>query len=170
MKRFLIFLLTATILYACRSPKTVQTDTPSYPNESSYPNEPSYPNDSPSITEPGKDTLSIHSLAPQPGDGSLERGNVFIENSEILTLDSYPIQVTLVLEGNLPTPCSQLRVIAYPPDKQNRIQIEAYSMNKPAEICSQVLDPFEVKIGLGSYPDGHYTVFVNEELVGEFDI
>lgn len=106
---------------------------------------------------------------PQPGDSNFSRGNVYIDTSDLLIMESYPVQIALVLKGNLPTPCNQLRVVANPPDEQNRIQVEVYSVIDPAMTCIQVLDPFEANIMLGSFPSGHYTVWVNGEMVGEFD-
>ena len=163
MKRFLIFLLTATFLFACNRSQTIQTETPSYPNEPSYPNAPSYPNESDS------DHPIPQAYAPQPGDRDLERGNALVENSELLVMESYPLQITLVLEGELPTPCNQLRAAVNLPDKQNRIRVEVYSVIDPGQICVQVEEPFEVNVGLGSFPSGNYTVWVNGEMVGEFD-
>ena len=107
---------------------------------------------------------------PQPGDSKFSRGNVFIEDSEVLVMESFPVQIALVLSGELPTPCNQLRAIANPPDEGNRIQVEVYSVIDPAETCIQVLEPFEANVGLGSFPSGHYSVWVNGEMVGEFDV
>jgi hypothetical protein len=106
---------------------------------------------------------------PQRDDSNLSQGTVFIERSELLIMESYPIQVMLALQGSLPTPCNQLRVIAKPPNEQNRIQVEVYSVIDPAKACVQVLVPFEANIGLGSFPPGHYSVWVNGESIGEFD-
>lgn len=163
MKQFLIFLLTATFLSACNGPQTVQTENPSYPNEPPYPNTPSYPN------EPATANPMPQPYAPQPGDTALTRGVVYLDSEEISVMESYPVQIMLTLKGSLPTPCNQLRVLANPPDEQNRIQIDVYSVIDPDQICAQVLEPFDVNINLGSYPSGHYSVWVNGESVGEFD-
>jgi hypothetical protein len=106
---------------------------------------------------------------PQREDGNLTQGNVFIDRSELLIMESYPIQVALLLEGSLPTPCNQLRVVAKLLEEQSRIQVDVYSVTDPEQICAQVLEPFEVNIGLGSFPAGHYTVWVNGDQIGEFD-
>lgn len=111
----------------------------------------------------------LNPYAPQPADSKMERGNAFVENRELLVMESYPVQIALALEGNLPTPCHQLRVVASPPDAQNRIQVQIYSVVDPEQICVQVLDPFEANIGLGSFQPGNYTVWVNGEMVGKFD-
>ena len=106
---------------------------------------------------------------PQRDDGNLTRGNVYVDRSELLIMESYPVQIALVLQGSLPTPCNELRVIAKPPDEQNRIQVDVYSVVDPEQICAQVLEPFETNIMLGSFPSGHYSIWVNGELIGEFD-
>lgn len=108
----------------------------------------------------------------QPGDENLEVGSVFLnlEESDILLLESYPVQVKLVLRGDLPTPCNQLRVKVSEPDAQNRIQVEVYSVVDPNAICIQVIQPFEAQIALGSFTSGKFSVYVNGEYLGEFTI
>ena len=163
MKRFLIFLLTTTFLYACNGPQTVQTSNPSYPNGTSYPNASSYPN------EPATSNFMPQPYAPQPDDTALTRGVVYLDSKEIVVMESDPVQITLVLKGSLPTPCNQLRVLANLPDEQNHIQVDVYSVIDPTQMCAQVLKPFDANIGLGSFPTGHYSVWVNGESIGEFD-
>lgn len=108
----------------------------------------------------------------QPGDANLEVGSVFLNlaESDILLLESYPVQVKLVLRGDLPTPCNQLRVKVSEPDAQNRIQVEVYSVIDPNVICIQVIQPFETQITLGSFTSGKFTVYVNGEYLGEFTL
>jgi hypothetical protein len=36
-------------------------------------------------------------------------------------------------------------------------------------MCTQILKPFQASIDLGTFPSGHYSVYVNGELAGEFD-
>jgi hypothetical protein len=163
MKRFLLFLLATISLYACNRLQTVQTENPSYPNEPSYPNAPSYPN------EPGSGDASQQPYAPQPGDEALTRGDVQIDSAEVLVMESFPLQIMLALSGSLPTPCNQLRVVDNPPNDESQIHMDVYSVTDPAQVCIQVLEPFDVNIGLGSFPAGHYTVWVNGEMIGEFD-
>ncbi|MBN2387361.1 MAG: hypothetical protein JXB85_10095 [Anaerolineales bacterium] len=107
--------------------------------------------------------------APQPGDGALVRGNIYLDPVQLVTMESFPLQFSLYLTGSLPTPCHALRLIVLPPDDQNRILIEAYSVTDPDQICIQVLEPFDASLPLGSFPDGHYTVWINAEKVAEFD-
>ncbi len=109
--------------------------------------------------------------APKDSDKNWQRGNAFVDAaaSELLILESYPLQFTLVLHGELPTPCHQLRLAVNVPDKENNIHIEAYSVVDPDMACIQVLEEFETTVSLGSFPAGHYTIIVNGEKVAEFD-
>ncbi|MBI3738819.1 MAG: hypothetical protein HY258_07215 [Chloroflexi bacterium] len=161
MKRMLICTFAALALAACTSPTTPLVDLPADQPTLSTPNQimptiiPSSPAESP--------------FAPHPSDGQLSRGKVFIDLAQIRTLESYPIQVQLDLKGNLPTPCHELRVEIKAPDAENKIQIEVYSLVDASKICVQVLKPFEANVALGSFPSGHYTVWINGEKIGEFD-
>ena len=111
-----------------------------------------------------------HEFAPKLEDAGLDRGNVFLESTEILMLESYPVQVQLLLVGNLPTPCHKLRAVVSPPDDQNRIDVEVYSVVDAEMICTQVLEPFEASIPLGAYTEGSYSVWLNGEEIGSFDL
>ena len=56
-----------------------------------------------------------------------------------------------------------------PPDDENKIIVDAYSVVDPNMACIQVLEPFQGSIDLGTFPTGHYTVWINDNLAGEFD-
>lgn len=107
-------------------------------------------------------------LDPVPGEENLSRGSLVIKESHLQIMESYPLQIALDIQGELPSPCHQLRAEVRDPDDQGRIQVELYSLSDPEVICIQVLEPFETNLSLGSYPDGSYTVWLNGELVGEF--
>lgn len=107
--------------------------------------------------------------APQPADSALIRGNVFIQEMDLLIRESFPPQIALALRGEVPTPCHQLRVLTAEPDADNRIDVEMYSVVDPDLACVQVVEPFEANISLGTFPAGHYSVWVNEVMAGEFD-
>lgn len=105
---------------------------------------------------------------PSPADSNFIRGKVYLDSLELLTLESFPLQFTLALKGSLPTPCHQLRVSVSPPDADNKVIVDVYSISDPDEMCAQVLEPFEVNFPLGSFPAGRYTLWVNGEMVTEF--
>jgi hypothetical protein len=73
----------------------------------------------------------------------MERGPVFIDEVQLLTLESYPPLFVLHVEGNLPTPCHQLRAEISKPNQQNKIKVELFSLVNPDQICAQVLSPFK---------------------------
>ncbi len=108
--------------------------------------------------------------APSPSDSQLVRGNANITDTELLLMESYPVQVMLVLRGTLPTPCHQLRVDARPADEQGRVQVEVYTVVDPAMACIQMIKEFEANVPLGSFPSGHYSVWLNGKLIKEFDV
>jgi len=110
--------------------------------------------------------------APGSGDveGGMTRGPVYIDETELLLLESFPVQIELVIRGALPTPCASLEWLVEAPDDQGRIQVEAFSLQDPAIDCIQVLQEMEERLAIGSYSEGSYSVWLNGELVGEFEI
>jgi hypothetical protein len=157
MKIILTFLITILILSACMS-------VPQRPSE-----EPVSPDDTVTSNDPDTNGSASKPYAPQPGDSDLTYGKAFVVSADLLVMESDPVQIMLELQGSLPTPCNQLRVVDHEPDEQNRIQVDVYSVIDSGQICVQVEELFEVNVGLGSFPDGHYTVWVNGEMAGEFD-
>ena len=116
-------------------------------------------------------TIIPSGFEPQPGDASLTRDQVFLDmaNSKILIQEGLPIQASVQLVGNLSDPCHQLRVVITPSDASNRINLEVYSVFDRGEACITVLKSFDATIPLGHFPSGHYSVYVNDQLLGEFD-
>lgn len=107
--------------------------------------------------------------APRGSDKNLTRGEAFVEESGVLTLESFPPQFRLSLIGTLPTPCHQLRVALAPPDAQDQIVVEVYTVVDPDLMCMQVLAPFSATVPLEGYAVGPtYQVLVNGAPVGEF--
>jgi hypothetical protein len=145
MKHLIPFLLTLTLLVAC----------------------------APSLDEPVSSddpmTQTADDILPSPADSALTRESVYLDSIDLLTMESYPLQFSLALAGNMPTPCNQLRVDVSPPNAENQILVDVYSLSTPGTICTEVLQPFSQNVPLGSFPAGHYTVWVNGEQVAEFD-
>jgi len=111
--------------------------------------------DDPTSSETGMSQGNKHTPSPYPAGSDPVRSNIDLDSAELLTMESYPLQFTLVLKGSLPTPCDQL-------------QVDVYSTPNPNEICIQVPEPFEVNHPLGSFPTGRYTLWLNGELIAEF--
>lgn len=162
MKRNILLFLTVFVLISCApTPRTTDeiTGTP-LPDTA--------------VTSPANGTMPANEpvenpFAPMPGDADLARGNVYIQEASLLIRESYPVQIAINLTGELPTPCNQLRVEIGAPDSNNSINIDVYSVANPDMMCTQVVKPFEENVNLGTFPSGHYSVFVNGESVGEFD-
>jgi hypothetical protein len=117
--------------------------------------------------EPWLPTPASPDWKPQPGDVTLSRGQVFLDQADLLTMETFPPQYRINLKGSLPTVCHKLRVVISPPDEGKRIQVEVYSLVKPDMICIQVLAPFEVSIPLEGLSTGTYSVWVNGKQAGE---
>ena len=157
MRYFVILIIVVTLVTACAS-KPANTPAP----DSSVANPPINEN-------PTQEQNIMPSYAPQPSDVNFSRGNVFIEEMGLLIRESFPPQITLGISGNLPTPCHQLRAVISVPDTENKINVEVYTVVDPNMMCTQVLKPFQENIELVTPPTGHYSVWVNGELAGEFD-
>ena len=126
-------------------------------------------------SQPTATPLSVPSgnnpYAPQPGDETMTRGDAEIVSASVLAAESFPLQFSVSLSYRLPTPCYQLRVDIAQPDSQNRIQLTVYGVTPKDKPCTlmAILTPQEANISLGSFPAGHYTVWVNGAQVGKFD-
>ncbi|HRK48549.1 MAG TPA: hypothetical protein PK324_23170, partial [Nocardioides sp.] len=117
----------------------------------------------------GPDRLQIDAaeVVPQPGEQGIARGPVYLDSSEVLVLESFPVQLRLHLVGALPDPCHQLRVAVDAPDAQNNLSIAVYSVVLNQDLmCAQVLVPFEVSLPLDGLAPGTYQVRVNDQDLG----
>lgn len=113
-------------------------------------------------------TLAACAPAAETPDGT--RGPVYFDSLDVLVLESFPIQLRLVMEGNLPTPCHQLQYEIAAANAANEIHVDVYTTVDPAITCMQVLQPFEesIAIPLDGLADGEYSLWVNGEQAGQF--
>ncbi len=98
------------------------------------------------------------------------RGNVFIDKKELQVMESDPVQLSLSLAGNLPTPCHQLQYEVSGAEEEGEIRVEVWSVAPADQECIQVLEAFEESISLGTAKEGSFSVFVNGEEVGQVDL
>ncbi len=163
--RQLIFLFTIALVIVACTPLSNQSPVPD-PDTT-------LPPEAPVTSPPQNGTNPVETpampFAAKPSDVDLSRGEVFLNESQLLIRESFPPQIALNLSGDLPTPCHELRVTIQEPDAENKINVEVYSIVDPEQVCTQVLEPFQESIELGTFPSGHYTVWVNGEMLGEFD-
>ena len=96
------------------------------------------------------------------GEGGVITGEAMVESIEILLLESFPIQVLVVAQGNLPDSCTEISEITKEQDGNTfRVTI---TTTRPADaMCAEMLVPFEERISLDvvGLPAGVYTVNVN---------
>jgi inhibitor of cysteine peptidase len=89
-------------------------------------------------------------------------GLATVEKIDILTLESFPVQVFIIASGYLPNPCTEIYQITQEREGNTFfITIETYCSQ---EVCIQVIAPFEEVIPLDEVyglPAGTYTVEVN---------
>lgn len=119
------------------------------------------------------ETLGVFAttFAPQPGDDKLTRADVLLVKvvPQLIESSTPPNEVSAKIKGSLPDPCHQLRIVFTPADSQNKINLEVYSVFDSTTACTKVIQPFQVNFPLGSFSSGHYSVYLNGELIGEFD-
>jgi len=109
--------------------------------------------------------------APQPGDDALREDTIQIDSASLAIRESQPPQVSLNIDYFPPTPCHKLRVVVNQPDAQNRMDIKAYTVvekDKPCNLMA-LATPLHVSLDLGKFPTGHYSIWLNDEKIDEFD-
>lgn len=132
----------------------------------------------PPIVDPGQPILITPGPTQTPpfdddrDDGrQLVRANIFINHIGLTIMESFPIQIALNVEGELPTPCNKFVADVSPPNQDNEIHVDVYTLIDPAESCIAMIQPFSsnVPVPLEGFEDGAYTIWVNGEQVGEFN-
>lgn len=101
-----------------------------------------------------------------PIPGSVD-GEVTITGTDLLIMESFPIQVNLQVEGEKPTPCHEVFWTAG--DTGEAIEIVMISQVNSDQSCAQVIEPFSISVPLGSWADESRVVILNNEEVGSFD-
>jgi hypothetical protein len=86
---------------------------------------------------------------------------VYIDSVDILLLESWPVQVHVVVKGNLPNPCHTLAWDLGEPDADGRIVLDLYSTADLDQVCVEMLQGFEQTIAVGSFTSGSYVLVVN---------
>ena len=124
-----------------------------------------YPDGSKGTDSTVKPVLNSNDWSPAPGDENLSRGEVEIAESGILASQANPQIYALYFSGMLPTPCHKLRVQVSDPDDQGQIQVEAYTVSDPNEMCIQVLEPYSAEVPLEDYVQGTNIVILNGQPV-----
>ncbi len=170
MKRLILLLLIMTLsLAACAK-------TPPQETMEGTPISGSYPGAEQNAPAPVENGYPVEGAAtgliiqpPQDGDANLNQGEVFLDSSQLLVMESMPPQYKLMVSGSLPTPCHQIRGEATAPDANGKIVVMIYSLISPDQICTQVLQPFTASLDLGSFAKGSYSIELNGVTVIQFE-
>lgn len=109
---------------------------------------------------------------PSPTTGPMEvpldASPFFVDSTDILLMESFPVQVALRVNGNLPSPCHQ--PVWEVEDDGTTIHVTLATIADADRACTQVLVPAELSVPLGSFESGGRTIILNGEEVGDFEI
>ena len=180
MKRTItiLLILVALVLTACNTAVEDTTTPVDSPAETAYPGilVVGMPTITPYYPAPGGEggttgVKPIYFYKPTTSDENFQRGEAFLDlkASQVVVMESMPVQVNVIIKGDLPSPCHELRVVPVTDEANKRVDMEVYTLSSQSSLCAAVLQPFEVTVELGSFSDGTYSVYVNGEQLGEFD-
>ncbi|MCK5660433.1 MAG: hypothetical protein KAH86_03670 [Methanosarcinales archaeon] len=118
----------------------------------------------------GTDIDADVDLDTQADDGEFIRGNAIIEKIDILTLESFPLQIHVTATGYFPDGCTSIDEVTQ--SRQDNTFTVAVITKRPADVvCTMAIVPFEETISLDVYglDKGVYTVNVNDAS-GSFEL
>lgn len=111
--------------------------------------------------------LALAGCVPAAGTGSTPvvtyppTDQAYVDNVDVLIMESFPVQVRVMIQGNLPDACSEITEV-----QQTRsgsiFTIDLIVTRDPLAKCAQVLTPFEQSVALdvAGLPAGTYSVDV----------
>jgi len=108
--------------------------------------------------------LGMDNVLPQQAEGGVIKGKAKVESIEIRMLESFPVQVNVLVKGNLADGCTRIDQIEQEKDVSTNTLWVKVKTARPAEaMCDMVLVPFEevVSLKVGGLAAGTYTVDVN---------
>ncbi len=112
--------------------------------------------------------LLFASIAACSPTGTPVREPVYIGETEISATLTKPPSISLHITGDLPTACHEFHY-EYEGPANGRIDVTIYSIISPAATCIQGLQSFDetIQILMTGQPSGLYTVYLNENPIGE---
>ncbi len=122
----------------------------------------------PVTTLPGSADTTAPPGGPDATPPPDSAGPVFVDSTEIVLLESFPVQARLVVRGSLPTPCHEPGWVVE--DRGGVVEVTLWSETDPVVNCIQVLEPVELSIPLGSFESAAIAVLLNGEQVGRLEI
>ncbi len=113
-------------------------------------------------------TTALGSSSPEPSVPVDTVDPVYLDTVDVRYLESYPVQVHLVVTGSLPTPCHE--PVWEVQDRGDAIDVHLWSLADPGRMCITVLEPFEISIPLGAFESADMPVLLNGEIVGRVEV
>jgi hypothetical protein len=109
-------------------------------------------------------SLAIPLLAAGPPAAATtpDRSPFYVDQVEVLYLESDPVQVQLVVTGSVPTPCHEPAWSVV--DDGSFVSVELWSEADPEAFCSTVLQEVELVVPIGDYESARRAVLVNDRL------
>lgn len=100
--------------------------------------------------------------ATEPTGGDVIHGQAVVEETDILILESFPVQVNVVARGYLPDGCTEIDEIQQERAGQT-FQVTITTVRPADAVCTEAIVPFEQVVGLdvAGLEAGTYTVDVN---------
>ncbi|HET7009641.1 MAG TPA: hypothetical protein VFI11_02600 [Anaerolineales bacterium] len=92
-----------------------------------------------------------------------------IDRTDLLLLESYPVQVRLVVEGSQPA-CGRLDWDVALDEAARRIDVDLRSVSDPQIECDADRARFEESIPLGSFETADYEVYLNGVSIGRLQL
>lgn len=108
-----------------------------------------------------------------PPDQPATPGELYVESVDILIMESFPVQISVLVKGQLPNVCTEIDQIRQGDDLENNaFWIEITTVSSTDDACIEILAPFEESIPLDVYglPAGTYTVTVNDVMTATFTL
>jgi hypothetical protein len=98
----------------------------------------------------------------QGGGGNLMQVDTVIESVDVLVLESFPMQLNLVVKGYQPDGC-ELPVIVEQQREGNLVTVHIYRELPPDVMCTMIIVPYEETIQIeGGFEGGTIEIRVNE--------
>jgi inhibitor of cysteine peptidase len=114
----------------------------------------------PACQTPGTPTLEEGTPTAEP----VTIGQANVESVEVQMLETFPVQINLLVKGNLPDGCTELdQINVVFEEASNTFDVDITTQRPADAMCTEALVPFEETIPLDvqGLPAGTYTVDVN---------
>ncbi|HUP26929.1 MAG TPA: hypothetical protein VM409_00720 [Chloroflexia bacterium] len=108
-------------------------------------------------------TTAASTLTPsQQPESDQQIGSAQVDSIDILMLESFPVQVSVTVKGNLPDACTTLGTISRTRNG-NTFNVNVATTRPRSAMCAQMIVPFEETLALdvAGLKAGTYTVNVN---------